>query len=237
MLADGTAGQGDATVKIGVWSVALMLALACQPQQATQAPLDTEEQQAAYALGYKLGQNIKSLELAEVELDALRHGLTDAASGTAARVDMTQAEAQVQQLAARRTTRVSTDRRAAEADFLAKAAEQEGAVVTASGLVIVHTSEGEGPNPTATDRVKVHYHGTFLDGSVFDSSVQRGQPAVFPLNGVIPCWTEALQLVKVRGKARLICPPEIAYGDRGAPPRIPPGAALIFEVELLEIVE
>jgi len=99
----------------------------------------------------------------------------------------------------------------------------------------VHTTEGEGASPAATDRVKVHYHGTFLDGSVFDSSVQRGQPAVFPLNGVIPCWTEALQLVKVGGKARVICPPEIAYGPRGAPHRIPPNATLNFEVELIAI--
>jgi FKBP-type peptidyl-prolyl cis-trans isomerase len=217
--------------------VALMLAMACQPQQATQASLDTEEQQTSYALGYKLGENIQSLELSEVEIDALRQGLTDAANGTAARLDMAEAEPKVQQLAARRATRAAEDRRETEAAFLAKAAEEEGAVRTASGLVIVHTTEGEGASPAATDRVKVHYHGTFLDGSVFDSSVQRGQPAVFPLNGVIPCWTEALQLVKVGGKARVICPPEIAYGDRGAPPRIPPGASLIFEVELLEVVE
>jgi len=217
--------------------VALMLAMACQPQQATQAPLDSEEQQTSYALGYKLGENIQSLELSEVEIDALRQGLTDAANGTAARIDMAEAESKVQQLAARRATRAAEERRETEAAFLAKAAEEEGAVRTASGLIIVHTTEGEGASPAATDRVKVHYHGTFLDGSVFDSSVQRGQPAVFPLNGVIPCWTEALQLVKVGGKARLICPPEIAYGDRGAPPRIPPGASLIFEVELLEVVE
>ena len=214
-----------------------MFALACQPQQATQAPLDTEEQQTAYALGYKLGENIQSLELSEVEIDALRQGLTDAAGGTAARVDMTQAEPKVKELAVRRGKRAAEGRREAEVAFLAKAAQEEGAVRTASGLIIVHTTEGEGATPAATDRVKVHYHGTFLDGSVFDSSVQRGQPAVFPLNGVIPCWTEALQLVKVGGKARVICPPEIAYGDRGAPPRIPPGASLIFEVELLEVVE
>ena len=84
--------------------------------------------------------------------------------------------------------------------------------------------------------MKVHYHGTLPDGSVFDSSVEREQPATFPLNGVIKCWTEGVQLMKVGGKSRLVCPSEIAYGDRGAPPRIKPGATLIFEVELLEIV-
>lgn len=106
---------------------------------------------------------------------------------------------------------------------------------TGSGLVISHLVEGSGPNPIPTDMVRVHYHGTFPDGSVFDSSVERGQPATFPLNRVIPCWTEGVQLMKAGGKARLVCPPEIAYGARGAPPRIPPNATLLFEVELIAI--
>ena len=96
---------------------------------------------------------------------------------------------------------------------------------------------GTGPAPKATDRVKVHYHGTLTDGTVFDSSVKRGEPAEFRLNGVIPCWTEGVQTMKVGGKSRLVCPSAIAYGDQGAPPRIIPGATLIFEVELLEIVK
>ena len=107
--------------------------------------------------------------------------------------------------------------------------------VTASGLVITHIVEGDGPSPTASDVVEVHYHGTFPDGSVFDSSVERGQPAQFPLNRVIACWTEGVAMMKVGGKAKLICPPAIAYGSRGAPGRIPPNATLHFEVELLGI--
>jgi FKBP-type peptidyl-prolyl cis-trans isomerase FkpA len=106
---------------------------------------------------------------------------------------------------------------------------------TASGLVITHIVEGIGPSPTPQDIVQVHYHGTFPDGTVFDSSVERGQPARFPLRGVIPCWTEGVAMMKVGGKAELICPPQIAYGERGAPPRIPPNATLHFEVELLGI--
>ncbi len=96
---------------------------------------------------------------------------------------------------------------------------------------------GAGSSPQASDKVKVHYHGTLPDGTVFDSSVQRGEPATFALNGVIRCWTEGLQRMKVGGKAKLVCPSDTAYGDRGMPPRILPGATLIFEVELLDIVK
>ncbi len=103
------------------------------------------------------------------------------------------------------------------------------------GLVIDHITEGTGASPSATSRVKVHYHGTFEDGRVFDSSVQRGQPAVFPLNRVIPCWTEGLQMMKVGGKAKLTCPPGIAYGAAGRPPKIPANSTLYFEVELIEV--
>jgi FKBP-type peptidyl-prolyl cis-trans isomerase FkpA len=105
----------------------------------------------------------------------------------------------------------------------------------ADGIEITHLVEGTGASPKATDVVVVHYHGTFPDGQVFDSSVQRGEPARFPLNRVIPCWTQGLQTMKVGGKAKLVCSPQTAYGERGAPPRIPPNATLNFEVELIEI--
>jgi FKBP-type peptidyl-prolyl cis-trans isomerase FkpA len=117
----------------------------------------------------------------------------------------------------------------------AAAASSGGGETTASGLVIEQLVVGDGASPKATDVVRVHYHGTFPDGKVFDSSVERGAPARFPLNRVIPCWTEGLQLMKVGGKARLTCPPGIAYGAEGAPPTIPPNATLTFEVELLGI--
>jgi len=109
------------------------------------------------------------------------------------------------------------------------------AVTTDSGLVITEITPGTGPSPEASDVVVVHYHGTLEDGTVFDSSVERGEPARFPLSRVIPCWTEGVQQMRVGGKSRLVCPPAIAYGARGAPPRIPPNATLTFEVELLEI--
>ena len=105
------------------------------------------------------------------------------------------------------------------------------------GYSVTHVEEGSGAQPTPTDVVVVHYHGTFEDGKVFDSSVDRGQPARFPLNRVIPCWTRGVAEMKVGGKAKLVCPPEVAYGERGAPPRIPPNATLYFDVELIEILQ
>lgn len=104
-----------------------------------------------------------------------------------------------------------------------------------SGYSITHVREGSGPQPQATDTVLVHYHGTFEDGRVFDSSVERGEPARFPLNRVIPCWTQGVAAMKVGGKAKLVCSPDVAYGERGAPPRIPPNSTLYFDVELIEI--
>ena len=117
----------------------------------------------------------------------------------------------------------------------ATAAKEEGASTTASGLVYRSLKAGTGASPAATDKVKVHYKGTFLDGKEFDSSYKRGEPIEFPLNGVIPCWTEGVQKMKVGGKAKLTCPPAIAYGERGAGGVIPPNATLQFEVELLGI--
>jgi len=117
----------------------------------------------------------------------------------------------------------------------ASAAKEEGAVLTPSGLVYRSLKDGAGPSPKATDKVTVHYKGTFPDGREFDSSYKRGQPIDFPLNGVIACWTEGVQRMKTGGKAKLTCPPEIAYGARGAGGVIPPNATLVFEVELLGI--
>jgi FKBP-type peptidyl-prolyl cis-trans isomerase FkpA len=122
----------------------------------------------------------------------------------------------------------------AGADFAEKAAKEPGAVKTASGLVYRSLVDGKGPQPTAAATVRVNYEGTFIDGKVFDASKS---PITFPLRRVIPCWTEGVQKMRVGGKARLVCPPGIAYGERGAPGAIPPNSTLVFQVELLEIVE
>jgi FKBP-type peptidyl-prolyl cis-trans isomerase FkpA len=120
-------------------------------------------------------------------------------------------------------------------DYLATAAQEEGAIRTGTGLIYTMLMPGTGPSPSATDTVQVHYHGTLPDGRVFDSSVDRGQPASFPLDQVIPCWTEGVQRMRVGEKAKLVCPASLAYGDRGAGGVIPPGSPLAFEVELLGI--
>ena len=109
--------------------------------------------------------------------------------------------------------------------------------VSASGMLVKQTKEGSGAQPAATDQVKVHYEGRLIDGKVFDSSIARGEPATFPLNGVIPCWTEGVQTMKVGGKAQFICPANLAYGAQGSPPTIPPQSTLVFDVELLDIVK
>ncbi|UCD67163.1 MAG: FKBP-type peptidyl-prolyl cis-trans isomerase, partial [Betaproteobacteria bacterium] len=150
-------------------------------------------------------------------------------------VDMQTYGPKINELAQQRVAVVAKQQTEESKALLDKAAGEPGAVTTKSGAIVVPLKEGTGPNPRAEDTVKVHYHGTLIDGTVFDSSVDRGVPATFPLANVIKCWTEGVQEIKVGGKARLVCPADIAYGNRGAPPKIGPGATLIFEVELLEI--
>lgn len=195
----------------------------------------TEEEKTLYALGVALSQNIVPFNLTGAELEMVKTGLTDGASGKPAKVDTNAYFPKISELqTARLAATAAVEKKAGQA-YLEKAAAAKGAKKTASGLVITTLKEGTGAAPTAADTVKVHYHGTLPNGKVFDSSVQRKEPATFPLSGVIPCWTEGVQLMKVGGKSRLVCPADIAYGDRGSPPDIKPGSTLNFEVELLEI--
>ncbi|HSN14580.1 MAG TPA: FKBP-type peptidyl-prolyl cis-trans isomerase [Anaeromyxobacteraceae bacterium] len=140
-------------------------------------------------------------------------------------------------LAAALSLLATTARADAGADFAEKAAKEKGAVKTASGLVYRSIVDGKGPQPAASATVKVNYEGTFIDGKVFDSSKRNGGPISFPLNRVIKCWTEGVQKMRVGGKAQLVCPPSIAYGAAGAGGVIPPNSTLVFEVELLDLVE
>ena len=213
--------------------VALVLFIAAGP--ATAQELKTDQDKALYAIGLSMSERLGPFALTAAELELIKAGLSDGVLGKP-KLDPRAYMNQIQQLRTSRAATVAAAEKKAGEGFLAKAAAEPGAKRTSSGLVIKTLTAGTGPSPKPTDKVKVHYHGTLSDGTVFDSSVQRGQPATFPLNGVIKCWTEGVQLMKVGGKSRLVCPPDLAYGDNGAPPRIKPGATLVFEVELLEIV-
>jgi FKBP-type peptidyl-prolyl cis-trans isomerase len=208
-----------------------------QPESGSEILLETEDDKTIYAMGVNLARNMDHLPLSKSEQELLRAGFSDGIEKRDPLVDTVRYGRRAETLFARRNADLAKEESEAAEAFLAEAAAAEGAVRSDSGLVTVVLSPGEGPSPGLTDRVRVHYHGTLRDGTVFDSSVARDEPVVFPLNRVIACWTEALQKMKTGEKARIICPAEIAYGDQGAPPLIKPGAALAFDVELLEILK
>jgi len=194
----------------------------------------TEDEKTLYTLGLMLGRNLPAWSLTPAEMAVVTRGMTDMATGGTPLVDLNTYMPKVQQMSKDRATARAAAEKAKSEPFIAAAAKEPGAVTSPTGLVYRSLQEGTGAAPALTDLVKVHYTGTLIDGKVFDSSVQRGQPAEFPLNGIIPCWTEGLQKMKVGGKAKLVCPSDLAYGDRGTP-GIPGGSALVFEVELLDV--
>jgi FKBP-type peptidyl-prolyl cis-trans isomerase len=202
-------------------------------------PMDpAEKEKTFYSLGQMLARNLGVFSMSESELKSVQDGLSDGVLNRPAKVKAEEYMPKVQELAKERMAAAGEKEKAAGAVYLEKAAAEPGAVKKPSGLIYKETAAGTGSNPKATDKVKVHYTGTLTDGTVFDSSVQRGQPVDFPLNGVIPCWTEGVQLMKVGGKARLVCPSALAYGDNPPPGgKIKPGSTLVFEVELLGIEE
>jgi FKBP-type peptidyl-prolyl cis-trans isomerase FkpA/FKBP-type peptidyl-prolyl cis-trans isomerase FklB len=197
----------------------------------------TDDQKTMYALGLIISQSLTPFALSESELDFVRAGMTDGVLKKTPKVDLPTYGPKVNQVQQARAAAQAETEKKAGAAYLEKAAKEAGAKKTESGAILTTIKEGKGEQPKATDTVKVHYHGTLIDGTVFDSSVKRGEPATFPLNQVIKCWTEGVQLMKVGGKSKLVCPSAIAYGDRGSPPTIKPGATLVFEVELLEIAK
>ena len=215
--------------------VALSLCAAVSAQ-AADPKLETEDQKTVYAIGLALAQSLQPYYLKPEEVELVKMGLTDGLNDKG-KVDIKDYRAKLQQLGQDRAKAAAEVEKKDAQVFLDKMAKEKGAQKFDSGLIIIPIKEGTGATPKPTDTVKVHYHGTLRDGTVFDSSVDRGTPATFPLNRVVPCWTEGLQKIKVGGKAKLICPSSIAYGDRGAPPKIKPGAALAFEVELISIEE
>jgi FKBP-type peptidyl-prolyl cis-trans isomerase len=196
--------------------------------------LATDDEKSLYTVGLIIARQLGPLGVDEKDLPIVIQGLTDGTLKKEPKLKLEEWGPKVQEFAKARATKAAEAEKKVSAAYLEKAGAEAGAVKKPSGLVYFSVKEGTGASPKPTDKVKVHYHGTLTDGTVFDSSVQRGQPASFPLNGVIPCWTEGVGMMKVGGKAKLVCPSTIAYGDQGQGP-IKPGATLVFEVELLEI--
>lgn len=199
--------------------------------------LTSEDDKTLYALGLSMGGNLTAFKFSAVEIRTVNAGLSDAASGAEPRVDMQVYGPKIRDLVQARAARAAETEKESSKEFLEDSAGAPGAAKLPSGLVYLDLTKGGGASPKATDKVRVHYRGTLTDGTEFDSSHKRGEPAEFPLGSVIPCWTEGVQKMAVGGKARLICPSSIAYGDSGRPPVIPPGATLVFEIELLEILK
>lgn len=211
----------------------------------TEVVLDTDEQKASYGIGYGFAQNLKAqTEGLDLSVEAMIKGVQDAMSDgemalTDEEIQTAIAALQQKQMEAQQAA-VSEQSAAARAEgeaFLSENAEKDGVMTTESGLQYEVIEKGDSDqSPTAESTVKVHYHGTLINGTVFDSSVERDEPVEFPLNGVIAGWTEGVQLMNVGDKYRFFIPADLAYGDRQASPLIPPGSTLIFEVELLEII-
>ena len=190
------------------------------------APLATDDQKTMYAIGLSIYKSLAPFDCSPEDLELVKRALSDARANKPA-VALEEWGPKIQTLMAART-------KAASGAYLVKAAAEAGAVKTDSGLIYKELRAGDGASPKVSDTVKVNYRGTLVNGTEFDSSYKRGQPAEFPLSGVIPCWTEGVQRMKVGGKAQLVCPSGLAYGEQGNP-SIPGGSTLIFEIELLEI--
>lgn len=190
----------------------------------------------SYALGIGIGRQLADMGANDIVTEDFAAAMKDVLTGAQLQIDETEAQAMVQEYLQRKGEERLKNVKAEGEAFLADNAKKEGIVTLPSGLQYQVLQEGNGKSPKATDQVKCHYEGTLINGKVFDSSYRRGEPATFPLNGVIAGWTEGLQLMKEGAKYRFFIPFNLAYGTRGAGQDIPPYATLIFDVELIEVV-
>ncbi len=201
--------------------------------------LDSMEQKASYGIGFQMGQQLARSGMEDVDVAAIQAGLADAINGAELRVPVPEIEAAMTEMNKAQKAKAEAKQKEAAAEgekFLEENAKREGVVVLDSGLQYEIIEPGEGDEkPTADSKVRTHYHGTFINGDVFDSSYERGSPIQFDVSGVIPGWTEALQLMNKGAKWRLYVPYQLAYGEQGAGGSIPPYSTLIFDVELLDI--
>ena len=195
----------------------------------------TENDKVVYSIGEILSGSVKPFALSEHEMQLVKEGFDAGMHGTKTGVDAESYRPQIQALLTERMSKEVNSAKAVGKAYRDKAAAAKDATTSASGVIVTTLKAGAGPNPAPDDQVKVNYEGRLVDGTVFDSSTQHGQPLTFKVSGVVPCWSEALQHMSVGSKIKLVCPPEQAYGDRGSPPKIPGGSTLVFDVELLAI--
>lgn len=207
-------------------------------EQSSSAAADASGEKVLYSLGYLLGENLKNNLLLNSEDDfkAVSQGLRDALLNRNSQTNLEDYKPLVEKRYRDDTTAVINKRKIEQDEFLKEAKNDKKNQALSNGVVMRITKKGKGKTPKASSLVKVHYEGKLLDGTEFDSSIKRGKPAEFPLNGVIPCWTSALQEMKAGSKAILYCPPDTAYGNAQAGP-IQPGSLLIFDVELLDVID
>lgn len=212
---------------------------ACGPQgkDTTNMEIKGDAAKFSYSLGMDIGKNVKDSDFDSLEVELMLNGIRDIINDGETKFTVEESRQFVREYLTKAQQKAAEANVQRGEDFLAENAKREGVVVLESGLQYEIMKQGNGPKPSATDQVKTHYHGTLIDGTVFDSSVERGQPATFPVNGVIQGWVEALQLMPVGSKWKLFVPANLAYGQRGSGGAIGPNETLVFEVELLEIVE
>ncbi len=227
------------------WIIGLAVAglAGCGPQQVRESDLEKQEDRISYALGHDIGTQLKQQGY-EINREALAQGVKDGLQESVSLLTPEELRAAIlayqnreqEQYADEMKSVADKNKREGEV-FLKENSSKEGVIVLPSGLQYQILQEGTGPQPELTDQVSTHYIGAFMDGTEFNNSYQDGQPAIFPVNRVIPGWTEALQLMKVGAKWKLWIPPELGYGEAGRGEMIPPNSALVFEVELLSIVK
>ncbi|NBU24033.1 MAG: FKBP-type peptidyl-prolyl cis-trans isomerase [Gammaproteobacteria bacterium] len=217
-------------------SVVALLFCCLPAASAAPSPAPSDDAPTLYTLGQLISRTLEDFALTPEELAVVQQGLEDGALGRPSKVDLAAEAPKLHALQAARREALAARERQAGAATLADAAATPGTVRLPAGALLQPLQAGEGPTPSATDIVRVHYEGRLPDGKVFDSSRARGEPETFAVRGVIACWTEALQAMRVGGRSRVVCPPELAYGQRGAPPAVRPNATLVFDIELLAIV-
>lgn len=193
-----------------------------------------EEQKTFYAVGQSITRSLAVFDMTAADFESVVQGMKDAQSGKKNSIDLAAYTGKIQELAKTRRKALGEKQAAGGKDFLENAAKEPGAVKTASGMVFKQMAEGKGESPKSSDVVRVQYRGTLIDGREFDSSYKRGKSLEFRLDNVIKCWIEGVQMMKPGGKAKMVCPPQLAYGDKGAGELILPGATLAFEVELID---